>query len=225
MNEGKFCEKLSGRTCMVVQEQCFRMAEKKPCEYVNYLSLLSKISVDTPPIARRARESMLTPFINGWKKHCQNPKSGVKRILASPVEIVIRSVLKSELSSLNVSVSDTGKTFNIWGASKIIADALAEKEGFPSSIFSFKTWIGSEQIRETFAYAYLAKTWLGQKHIRVYEIGVLHTNTEAKTIERLTAVCKPYLDGVFYLTTAPYIDDLIKELREEVYCESGATNE
>ncbi|MDD4877219.1 MAG: hypothetical protein PHQ86_08870 [Dehalococcoidales bacterium] len=215
MEKEKFCDALSGKTCTVVHEDCFRINERKPCEYnKTYLPKFTDIRADTPPIARKASEAILKPFLANWKEHAHNHKAGLKRVVASPVENVLRDILKAELAPLNVRVSDKGEVFNIWGNNKIIADATAKKEGFPTSIFSFKTWIGNEQIRETFAYAYLAKTWLGQKNLRIYEIGVIHTDTETKTIESLIKVCEPYLDGVFYLTAEPYLDELIEKLKE-----------
>jgi hypothetical protein len=104
--------------------------------------------------------------------------------------------------------------YYIWGDTAIRADGLVKKEGFPTSIISVKTWLAEERIRETFAYAYWAKTWLGQKHIKVYQVAIRKTPTKRKTIEGLIEICKPYLDGAFFLTEAPYIDDLIRELKE-----------
>jgi hypothetical protein len=48
--------------------------------------------------------------------------------------------------------------YYIWGDTAIRADGLVKKEGFPTSIISVKTWLAEERIRETFAYAYWAKT-------------------------------------------------------------------
>lgn len=217
----QFCDKLSGETCLVIEERCFRTEEKKPCEYYKtYFKLLTQIEDDTPPIARKARENMFPLFRESWKRHAQKRQAGMKRVVASPLEKELRVTLKSELEPLGVSMPDTGKKIRIWEDTEIIADGLAEKKGFPTCIFSFKTWVGNEQIRETFAYAYLAKTWLGQKNIRVYEIGILQTETRAKTLATLIEICKPFLDGVFYLTSAPYLDDLIGKLKE-LYSEPG----
>lgn len=220
MKEKKFCNKLSlpGGTCTVIHERCFRMSEQKPCEYVrSYLPLLTKIGLDTPPIARKARENMLNPFKERWKKLCQNPKSGGRaRVLATPLENVIRAILISELTHLGVSILDKAVSYDIWDDCTINADALATKEGYPTCIFSVKNWIGLEQIRETFAYGYLAKQRYGQKDVRLYEIGLTIYNQRAETrkLDSLISAYKPYLDGVFYLDRTPYIDQLIKELRK-----------
>ncbi len=215
MEKEQFCEKLSGETCTVIQEKCFRMEERKPCEYVKtYLPLLIDIRADTPPIARKVSETMLEPFLDSWTRHARNPKAGAKRVIATPLEKEMRKILKLELSSLDVDVSDTAKELSLWEGCSINVDCLAKKLDYPISIFSFKTWIGKGQVRETFASDYWAKTWLGQKHVRAYQIGILKTPTKAKTIERLIEICKPYIDGVFFLTEVPYVDDLIKGLKE-----------
>ncbi|MCK4388318.1 MAG: hypothetical protein KAW00_06045 [Dehalococcoidia bacterium] len=214
MTDNTFCKELSGESCSLVGERCFRIQAGERCEYIEYYKLLKQIGKDTPAIATRARTSMIDPLLASWKKYALHPLPGVKNVVASPLEREVRAILKSELEPLGVAVYDTGKKYRIWGDIAIIADGLVEKEGFPTSIISVKTWLAEGQIRETFAYAYWAKTWLGRKQIRVYQVAILKTSTKGKTIEGLIEICKPYLDGVFYLTEAPYIDDLIKELKE-----------
>ncbi|MGA2670710.1 MAG: hypothetical protein ABSF21_04770 [Dehalococcoidia bacterium] len=161
----------------------------------------------------RARTGMIDPLLASWKKYAQHPLPGAKNVVASPLEREVTAILKFELEPLSVTVR-AQEHFSIWGDIAIRADGLVEKKGFPTSIISVKTWLGLGQIRETFAYAYWAKTWLGQKHIRVYHIAILKTPTRGKTTEGLIEICKPYLDGAFFLTEAPYIDDLIRELKE-----------
>ena len=214
MTSNTFCEKLSGESCSLVEEKCFRIEAGEQCEYIHYYKRLKDINKDTPAIAARARTSMIAPLLASWKKYAQHPLPGVKNVVASPLEREVRAILKFELEPLGVTVSDTGKKYRIWRDIAIIADGLVEKEGFPTSIISVKTWLGEGQIRETFAYAYWAKTWLGQKQIRVYQVAILKTPTKGKTIDSLIEICKPYLDGIFCLTEVPYIDDLIRELKE-----------
>jgi len=214
MTDNIFCRELSGESCSLVGERCFRIQAGEQCEYINYYKQLKAIGKDTPAIAARARTSMIDPLLASWRRYAQHPLPGVKNVVASPLEREVRAILKSELEPLGAAVYDTGKKYRIWGDIAIIADGLVEKEGFPTSIISVKTWLAEGQIRETFAYAYWAKTWLGRKQIRVYQVSILKTSTKGKTIESLIEICKPYLDGVFYLTEAPYIDDLIRELKE-----------
>lgn len=214
MTDNTFCKKLLGESCSVVGEKCFRIQAGKQCDYIDYYERLEAIGEDTPAIATRGRRSMIAALLASWKKYAQHPLPGVKNVVASPLEREVRAILKFELEPLGVVVYDTPKKYRIWEDIAIIADGLAQKEGFPTSIISVKTWLGEGQIRETFAYAYLAKTWLGQKNIKVYEVAILKTPTKGKTIEGLVEICKPYLDGAFFLTEAPYIDDLISELKE-----------
>ena len=214
MTDNIFCRELSGESCSLVGERCFRIQAGTQCDYIDYYKRLKDMVKDTPAIAARARTSMIDRLLASWRKYAQHPLPGVKNVVALPLEREVRAILKSELEPLGAAVYDTGKKYRIWGDIAIIADGLVEKEGFPTSIISVKTWLAEGQIRETFAYAYWAKTWLGRKQIRVYQVAILKTRTKGKTIEGLIEICKPYLDGVFYLTEAPYIDDLIRELKE-----------
>jgi len=218
MTGNTFCKQLSGESCSLVGERCFRIQAGTQCDYIDYYERLRDIVKDTPAIAARARTSMIDRLLASWKEYAQHPLPGKKGVVAYPLEREIRAILKSELEPLGVVVYDTGRKYRIWEDIAIIADGLAQKEGFPDSIVSTKTWLAEGQIRETFAYAYWAKTWLGRKQIRVYQVAVFKTPTKGKGIESLIEICKPYLDGVFYLTEAPYIDDLIRELRE-IYSE------
>lgn len=207
-----FCEKLLGETCTVVNETCFRLRERAKCEYVGCLRWLESIEDQCLPLARGARLNIKTPFLKAWKQYAQHPKAGNKRVIATPIENELRDIIKLQLSPLGVSVSPTAKVFRVWKDCKIIADALLEKEEYPTTILSFKSWVGSEQVRETFAYAYLAKSWYGQKDIRVYEIG--GTKAGGQAIDDLVSICRPWVDGVFYLTTVPYLDEMIQELKD-----------
>ena len=206
-----FCEKLSGETCRVLEERCLRLsAREKYCDMLDYYKMLTEVSGETPPISRKARESMLEPFLSNWREHAKGPQAGKKDMTARPLERELRAILKSELSPLGVAVYDTGRKLAVWKNVSIIADALAEKPGFPQSIFSFKTWLAEGQIRETFAYAYWAKTWLGQKNIRVYMVGLVSIS---RTLGSLIEVCKPYIDGVFSLCGSPFLDELVEEAK------------
>ena len=208
----KFCEKLSGNTCPILKKDCLRLsASSKKCDMLGYYNILTKIERDTPQLSKAVRKAMVPGFLSNWRLHAENPLPGKKDMTARPLEKEMRVILKSQLSPLGVSVADTGKKLVVWEKVNIVADALADKQRFPRSIFSFKTWLGEAQIRETFGYAYLAKTWLGQKNIRVYMVSIGAT---PKFLESLIQACKPYIDGVFSLCGSPYLDDLIEELRE-----------
>jgi predicted RNase H-like HicB family nuclease len=90
----------------------------------------------------RAKEA-IEGFIEGLQKAGELVPEEV-----TPVEM--------DITPLGVIVTDTGKQYPVSESTPIIADCLAKKGGYPDSIFSMKTWIGGEQLRETFAYAYFA---------------------------------------------------------------------
>jgi hypothetical protein len=214
------CDLLFGTQCSIVNEKCFRIGFKNHCDYADYWIRIQNLPDGTPRIAKKVTGELVTPFRDNLRSHLKNKAlTNVKRILASPVEERLRELIKTELAPLGVAVPESGKIFEIWEDTTIIADGKAEKLGYPVSLFSFKTWIGPEQIRETFAYSYLAKTWLGHKNVNVYEIGIYHTGKKPDALRNLTEACKPYLDGVFYLTMPPYIDELIRKLKE-IYSEN-----
>ena len=128
---------------------------------------------------------------------------------ARPLEKTLRDFLKDELSSLNVSVPTKGRKLELFRNIKIIPDIIAKKEGYPTSLFSIKCWVGTSQIRETFAYAYFSKMWYGQKNIRVYMIIFQPIPDYIKDVEK---ICRPYIDGVYSLSGEPYFDELVEEL-------------
>ena len=97
------------------------------------------------------------------------------------------------------------------GRLEIIADILAEKEEYPSIIIEVKSWIGSQQIRDTFGYAYLLKSWSGHKNHRVFMVCLQEFD---ETSKNLISACAPYLDGVYSLSDEPYFDDLVDILKE-----------
>ena len=206
-----FCVYLTRGQCNILEERCLKLrSDDKWCDFLHYYGKLKEISNDVPNISSGARSNMLEPFLSNWKTHAQNPLPGRKDMTARPLEKEFRDILKSALNPLGVVVPETGQAFKIWGNTKIIADALATKERFPTCIFSAKTWLGEGQIRETFGYAYLSKMWLGQRNIRVYMVGLQEISEHLRPLIELF---KPYVDGVYSLCGTPYVDDLIKEVK------------
>lgn len=132
-------------------------------------------------------------------------------------ENAIRDTIKMELSLYNVTVSDHGKKIEIWRDTQasrgvnIIADVYAEKENCPSSIVSVKSWLGTTQIRETFAYAYFSKSWFGHKNMRVFMVTLYPIR---QRLQPLIGACKPYIDGFYSLNGRPYFDDLLNEMTD-----------
>lgn len=207
-----FCPELnvSNAKCRKLTEKCFRIEHKNKCEFIGHYNHIKDYQRNKP-LAIKAKQIMEPRFFEEWKSFARDPRPGKKRMTGGPLEEAIRKILKSELSPLGVTVYNRGKQFYVWQENvRIIADCLAEKES-RKAIVSVKTWVGTEQIRETFAYAYLAKTWLGQKDVRVYQIALFPFQ---KALNSLVEACRPYLDGVYSLSSRPYLDDLVKEMKK-----------
>lgn len=171
---------------------------------------LTKTSKE-PKIARALKRDILPEIIDNWKRYAKNPRPGKKDMTGGPLERGIRGLLKKQLETLSVTTSESGEEFFVWEKVRIIADCLSQKPKYPTSIFSVKSWIGPTQIRETFAYAYFSKTWLGQKNIRIYMVTLQPVEDSLRS---LIETCKPYVDGVYSLSGKPYIDELVSELRK-----------
>jgi len=204
-----FCEKLVRDRCQILDEKCFRMREKEKCDFKGHYDLLRDTRKDTQ-IVKEFKQGLLPEVLKSWKKFAQSPKSGLKRMTGGPLEEAARKTIKKELEPLGVTVYETGRKIPIWkGSVNIIADCLAEKNEI-KCICSVKSWIGEESLRETFAYAYFAKMWYGHKNVRVY---MLELHPIWPNLKDLVVACKPYIDGVYSLSSSPYIDELLQELR------------
>lgn len=220
MKKGKPCQHLdfSGEYCKIIKEElkedikCYR-ADKVECRYS--ASYWQHFSQPVPPlspkikVSREIIDNLKQPFLKNWKALPGKNHNNDKSVLSAPFEDIVRKTLKKYLK-----IDIVKENYPIYKGCIINADAIARKEGKPTCIFSIKTWIGLEQIRETFAYAYLAKKWK-KEEILVYEIGLIKTERKkTDTITILADACKPSLDGVFYLTEPPYIDELIEKLKD-----------
>jgi hypothetical protein len=205
LKSGKYCESLSQKFSANIG--CYRAGEKE-CAYKTYYDHFSKIDNATPELSSKVNNRLKDKFFDNWKARSQKKHTNDKSVLSVPFEHVLREILNEELGKIGVVI--TNKSREVAKGCRINADAIAEKEGYPTCIFSFKTWIGLEQIRETFAYAYLAKESFGKENIRVYELGFIKVGQ----VDNWIKACGPFLDGVFYLTEKPFLDDLITELTE-----------
>jgi len=204
-----FCDKLISQSCSILSERCFRLQQKSECDFLLHYDLLTNITND-PPISQKVKREMYSEFMSNWTVYAKNPSPGKKVMTAFPLENAIRKVLKDELNPLGLTIADSGEQFEVFKGTRIIADCLLKKLDYPTSIVSVKSWIGTTQLRETFAYAYLSKMWLGQKHIRVFMTTLQGFDDGIAT---LAEVCKPYLDGVYSLSKKPYFDKMVKELK------------
>ena len=209
------CSKIEpGQTC-VLESQCQKKHQSGGCEFVGHYKNLEIKSSDLPMV-REVKQRMYDSFMKGWEDFARDPKSGKKRMTGGAFEQAIRDVFREKLAPLGATVYPTGKRFAPKGIADLCGniDCLIEKEGRPKSIISAKTWLGTEQVRETFATAYFSKFQYGQQHIRVYMVVFLpcdHNPAWEKA-------CQPYIDGIHAMTAKdvakkpPSIDDLLQEL-------------
>jgi hypothetical protein len=211
MGRHSFCEKLSGNKCVILEVRCPRLRSGKQCDMLLHYKYLKNTFRD-PELSRIIKRNILPEVLERWKEYAENPRPGKKDMTGVPLEKGIRASLKDKLNRFGATVSDFGEQFYVWEDVKIIADCIIRKDNKPTSIISIKSWIGCTQIRETFGYAYLSKTWLGQKNIRVYMVSLQPIYVNKSLID----VCKPYIDGVYSLSEKPYIDELLTEL-ERIY--------
>lgn len=205
-----FCPHLRNKTCSLLNEECFRLRQQSICDFLNHYHMITNYTND-PPITQIVKKELLQPFLEKWKSYAASPSPGKKNMIGQPLEQIFRKRIKEELENQDVLVYDKAHKFEIGEEVSIYADVFIEKEGYPISIVSVKSWIGTTQIRETFAYAYLSKLWNGQKNVRLF-MATLHP-IEPR-IKRVESICKPYLDGLYSITSKPYFDELIVELKK-----------
>jgi len=204
-----FCNHLQKSNCGLLNATCFRLRQQSICEFSTHHELITNFQ-NEPPITQQVKQDLLQPFLAKWKSYAASPSPGKKNMTGLPLEKTIRERIKNELVNQQVTVYDRAHKFEIGEEVSIFADVFIEKEGYPISIVSVKSWIGTTQIRETFAYAYLSKLWNGQKNVRLFMASLYPIEPRIKRVEK---ICKPYLDGVYSISGKPYFDDLISELQ------------
>jgi len=89
-------------------------------------------------------------------------------------------------------------------------DGLIEKLNKPTTLISCKVTLDSLAFRESFSCAYFAKQWHGAKNMRFY---IVATHSASETSKKLAEAGKPYVDGIYYLSEHPYLDELVNELK------------
>jgi hypothetical protein len=206
----------NGYQCRLLERNCLGpVSGKDHCNFKDHYDYVKNRQKDTP-FANEVKGNMYPDFIKEWASFAVDKKSGKKRMTGGPLEKAVRQVLSTELKPCGATVYDKARNFQVWQDARIIADCLVEKKLEQGSVFqsivSVKTYMGTEQIRETFAYAYLAKTWLGQKGLKVYQVGL---SPLKKNKEPLVNACKPYLDGVYSLSSEPYFDELVAQMKKD----------
>ncbi|MEW6141585.1 MAG: hypothetical protein AB1597_00300 [Chloroflexota bacterium] len=209
------CEKLGKdkRTCKVTKGKCYR-GRKGQCEYYRsyWRPLFKKIDGRLPKSCREIMTELRKNFRENWRKHAENSgrKVGGRNVLSSPFEKSISNYVRRVLGYPD-NAKLKGEIYgNNW-------DIVVEKNGSPACLISLKTYIGYEQIRETFASAYVAKR--KNKNIEVYMVAIRPTgrnkdmDENAKKMKDYLRSYNRYIDDVFYLTAKPYFSDLTKKLK------------
>lgn len=204
-----FCLKLKNQNCTLLNSKCFRLRQQSECDFKDHHNLIFNYQ-HNPPISQKVKKELRNPFIQKWQSYAASPSPGKKNMTGLPLEHSLRKITREELDVLGVKVHEKTRRFNIGEGVYILADVLIEKEKYPTTVISVKSWIGTTQIRETFAYAYLSKLWNGQKNVRVYMTSLMPIPDRIKRVEK---ICKPYLDRIFSISGEPYFDELISELK------------
>ena len=204
-----FCPHLANQNCALLSSTCFRLRQQSECDFKDHHNLIFNYQ-HNPPISQEVKKELMKPFLQKWQSYAASTSPGKKNMTGLPLEQSLRKITRKELDFLGVKVYEKTHRFNIGEGVYIIADVLLEKEKYPTTVISVKSWIGTTQIRETFAYAYLSKLWNGQKNVRVYMTSLMPIPDRIKRVE---IICKPYLDRIFSISGEPYFDELISELK------------
>jgi len=208
------CKKFEVGNKCDLERWCKDKEKELECRYPRHYASL-KVRESDPELVKYLKKKMSQPFRDRWKDYVEHKASGKKRMTGGTFEETLREVFKERLADLGVNVWDTGKKLELkkFGFN-IIPDCLIKKKGYPTTIISAKTGFGAEQVRETFASAYFAKRCYGKKSVKVYMAIFLRPVSDSESNSALEKACKPYIDGIYWLSHEPYIDSLCEELCE-----------
>lgn len=205
------CKRNKTNKKCVLETQCKKKSVGGRCEFTVHYDNLKPKSSD-PVLARQLKTVMKPKVLGGWEDFVSDRKLGKKRMTGGAFEVALREVFKKNLAKSKVTVWDTGKRLSLSKLGfDIVPDLLIEKKGYPMSIISAKTWLGQEQLKETFGSAYFAKHNYPRKSIRVFMAVFLPTPNWNPKLEE---ACKEYIDGIYWVSQKPYIDSLLVQLRE-----------
>lgn len=179
------------------------MNEVKIDKRLSYLYDKIKPKESDPPLTRQVKERMLPDVLSRWKKYTEKPTGG-RQMVARPLEDHVMDVIEEQIGA---DVKKR-KKFLIWKDMDIRIDGLIEKQ--PKTLISCKVTLAPEAFRESFSYAYFAKQWHGMKNIRFY---IVATYSVSESSKKLVEAGKPYVDGIYYLSEHPYLDELLNELK------------
>ena len=205
------CNHLTGTTCGILGASCFVLHKKRRCALSDHYDCLELPAKDMPETERVKREVKPEALARWTQFVKENAPPGRKDMTAMPLEKAVRSAIRRAVEHCGVVVEDSAKKFPISDKDvSILADCILSKEGYPTTIVSIKTWLNPEAIRETFAYSYLSKQWLGQRGCRVFMVAL---SSIQENLKELIRAFRPYLDEVYPLSGPPYLDDLLETLQ------------
>lgn len=204
----KYCKFLENFYCSLLDEKCFSSKRLGTCGFRDHYYYLQLRKQDAP-LTIIIKKSIHNEVMKRWKDYATNLSPGKKQMTARPLEDGILEALKSELTPLNVQ-ANVRKMFKITKGVTPIIDGILRKDGYPTTLISIKTWLGTDFFRESFGNAYFTKIMHGRRNLRFYVITLFPVTYVSKEWIELA---KPYIDGVYSLSEKPYIDELVKELK------------
>ncbi len=207
-----FCEYLDRGRCTLLEERCFRLREWKRCDFATHYERLLVKPTD-PPLTIRLKEMLRPRVVERWKKYArEGAPSGMKRMTGGPLEEVVIELIKSELSGLDVEILMRKKITLLEKVINIMPDCIIRKSEKPQSFISIKTWIGpGASIRDILAKGFLVKRAFGEINVKMYAVALMPY--ALPNINRIIDVYRPYIDGIYFISEPPYIDELIAELK------------
>jgi hypothetical protein len=220
--------------CGITNRKCHR-GDHSACNLRGIYRAFGHTDAGAPPLTVEASRDMCKEFLQNWS----NPgvhgnraqvtsddidddpiKPGYKQVASQPMENVLRRLLGRELEDLGVVVRPPSTEYRVHDELpiKIRPDARLAKDGYPDTILSCKVWTGAEQLREAYAYAYLARSRKGLREDdlpRLYHVSLfpLADGNKRKSIPLWVKAFHAHLAGAYSLCGEPYFDDLVEELR------------
>lgn len=209
----RFCPHLSledATTCSLLGTPCFMLDSKRACALMEHYEKL-RIKEDDPPVTRKFKSKTLRQVLKKWREYSSNPRRGGRSFLTSkPLEENTFQILNEELKGLDVDIG-LRKKLAILGGISMIPDITIRKVKRPTTFISVKSWIGTGgSIRELMMEALFIKHALGADLTRVYALILL---PKFPVNGRIVEIAREYLDGLYFVDDYPYIDHLIKELK------------
>lgn len=214
--KSKECLYFKGEKCELLDQECFRKNnDPKNCGFYGSYSVLQE-DQDDLPITARLKKEVLNNMVEKWKPE---NRGGDRQMTAKALEDGVKKILKEELQQLNVEVTKR-KSYPIAEDTedkvKTIIDCMIKKEGKPTTLISVKTFLKAEPLRESLAVAYLIKKYAQPDEKINFYIVALNSLEPLKSKSMNLGwlkLSKPEINGVYSLSSEPYFDGLVKELK------------